>query len=84
MLLTNHVQEEDSCIRAQVVLCIGRHLEDPCTLVYVLDAILNGAEVSIGHCNPIPKVKLDVSPLEIALQEGTAIGLSSITWSSLT
>lgn len=84
MLLTNHVQEEDSCIRAQVVLCIGRHLEDPCTLVYVLDAILNGAEVSIGHRNPIPKVKLDVCPLEIALQEGTAIGLSSITWSSLT
>lgn len=84
MLLTNHVQEEDSCIRAQVVLCIGRHLEDPCALVHMLDAILNGAEVSIGHRNPIPKVKLDVRPLEIALQEGTAIGLSSITWSSLT
>lgn len=68
MLLTNHVQEEDGCVWAQAVLCIGCHLEDPCTLVHVLDAILDGAEVSIGHGDPIPKVKLDVCPLEITLQ----------------
>lgn len=68
MLLTDHVQEEDSRVRAQVVLSIGRHLEDACTLVHVLDAILNGAEVRIGHCNPVPEVKLDVCPLEITLR----------------
>jgi hypothetical protein len=34
----------------------------------MLDAILDRAEVSVGHGNPIPKVKLDVCPLEITLQ----------------
>lgn len=62
------MQEEDSCIRAKTVLCIGCHLEDPRTLVHVLDAILNGAEIGVGHSNPIPKVKLDVCPLEVTLQ----------------
>lgn len=83
-LLTNHVQEEDSCVWAQVILRIGCHLEDPRTLVHVLDAILDGAEVSIGHRNPIPKVKLDICPLEITLRGGIAVGLGSFTWSSLT
>lgn len=72
-LLTNHMQEEDSCVRAQAVLRIGCHLEDPCALVHVLDAILNGAEVSVGYRNSIAKVKLDVCPLEITLNgEGGA------------
>ena len=77
MLLTNHVQEEDSRVRAQAVLGIGRHLEDACTLVHVLDAILNGAEVRVGHCNPIPKVKLDVCPLEITLRRKQQLGVQS-------
>lgn len=62
---------------------MGRHLEDPRTLVHVLDAVLDGTEVSIGHCNPIPKVQLDVCPLEITLQGGIAVGLGPFTWSSL-
>lgn len=68
MLLTNHMKEEDGCIRTKVVLCIRRHLEDACTLIHMFDAILNGAEVGIGHSNSIPKVKLDVGPLEVTLQ----------------
>lgn len=68
LLLTNHMQEEEGCVRAEVVLCICCHLEDACTLIHVPDAILNGAEVGIGHSHPISKVKLDVCPLEVTLQ----------------
>lgn len=79
------MQEEDSCVRAQAVLRIGCHLEDPCALVHVLDAILNGAEVSVGYRDSIPKVKLDVCPLEITLNGGgrgrTAVSQGSFTWS---
>lgn len=49
----------------------------------MLDAILNGTEVGIGHGNPIPKVKLDVRPLQITLQQEAAVGLGLFTWSSL-
>lgn len=62
------MKEEESCVRAKVVLCIGCHLEDPRALIHMPDAILNGAEVGIRHSNPIPKVKLDVCPLEVTLQ----------------
>lgn len=63
------MQEEDSGVRAQAVLCIRRHLKDASTLVHVPDAVLNGAEISIGYCNAISKIKLNVCPLEITLQQ---------------
>lgn len=68
-VLTDHVQEEDSSVWAQAVLCICCHLEDSSTLVHVPDAVLHGAEIGVGHCNAISKIKLDVCPLEITLQQ---------------
>lgn len=63
------MQEEDSSIRAQAVLRICSHLEDSSTFVHVSDAIFHRAEISIGYCNAISKIKLNVGPLEITLQE---------------
>lgn len=63
------MQKEDSGVRAQAVFCICRHLEDSSTLIYMPDAILNRAEICIGYRDAIPKIKLNVSPLEITLQQ---------------
>lgn len=63
------MQEEDSSIRAQAVFCIGCHLKDSSALIHMPDAILNRAEICIGYCNAISKIKLNVCPLEITLQQ---------------
>lgn len=63
------MQEQDSSVWAQAVLCIRRHLEDSSTLIHVSDAILHRAEIGVGHGNAISKIKLDVCPLEITLQQ---------------
>lgn len=68
-VLTDHMQKEDSSVRAQAVLRICCHLKDSSTLIHMPDAVLNGAEISIGYCNAVSKIKLNVCPLEITLQQ---------------
>lgn len=69
-LLTNHMEEKCCQIRTQVIFCISCHMEDSSALINMPDAIFYRTEISIGYSSTIPKIQLDICPLEVTLQEG--------------